>query len=157
MIVSALNKTSVVLNSLLVVLCLVTGVLLTSYNQTPQTGLSPTIPLRVGDAKFNLEIADTPDERERGLSGRKSLAQDMGMLFVFDQPGPHCFWMKDTLIPLDIIWLNKQKQIVQVKYSAQPGSYPESYCPNQSVSSVVELNAGAVPRQLIIVGKSLDY
>lgn len=133
-------------------LLLVTAWLLTVYDTMP-----PNPVLRIARHAINLEVADTPTEREIGLSGRKFIADNQGMLFTFEQPGTYCFWMKDTLVPLDIIWLDVSRRVTDVKYNAQPGSYPESYCPDEPASSVIELSAGMVERHLIAPGQVLDY
>ena len=62
-----------------------------------------------------VEIADTPAEQEYGLMGRTALAADAGMLFVFDQDQPLSFWMKDTLIPLSIAFINSEGTIVDMQ------------------------------------------
>ena len=69
---------------------------------------------------FNIELAQTPKERSRGLSGREKLCPQCGMLFVFENDDYHSFWMKETLIPLDIIWLDKNWQVVDFVGFAQP-------------------------------------
>src|SRR5262245_11301789 len=67
-----------------------------------------------------VEVADNDASRIRGLQGRLGLAADNGMLFVFPQEDTYNFWMKDTLIPLDMIWLNQNKQIVDIKSNVPP-------------------------------------
>jgi uncharacterized protein len=69
---------------------------------------------------FAVDIADTPQDRERGLMGVESLGEDEGMLFVFEGDGVYQFWMKDTLIPLDMIWIDKGGRVVYVQKDAQP-------------------------------------
>ncbi|MDD5481966.1 MAG: DUF192 domain-containing protein, partial [Candidatus Shapirobacteria bacterium] len=61
---------------------------------------------------FDIELAITAQERAQGLSGRKGLCDQCGMLFIFDKPNYHSFWMRDTLIPLDIIWLDQNWRVV---------------------------------------------
>jgi uncharacterized membrane protein (UPF0127 family) len=72
------------------------------------------------DMCFSVDIVDTPQERERGLMGVESLGDDEGMLFVFEGEGSYSFWMKDTLIPLDMIWIGKDGRIVYIQKDAQP-------------------------------------
>ena len=98
------------------------------------------------DKCFKVEIADTPQERRQGLMYRKELAVDRGMLFIFDKEDHHGFWMKNTLIPLDIIWLDKNKQVIHIEenvQSCQEDTCPAVY-PKQKALSVLELNAGEV-------------
>ncbi len=67
-----------------------------------------------------VEVADTPAVRQRGLMFRQSLAQDEGMVFVFDQPGSYPFWMQNCLIALDIIWLDADARVVSIGHSLPP-------------------------------------
>jgi hypothetical protein len=69
---------------------------------------------------FKVEIADTPEKRRAGLMHRVSLPENQGMLFVFEKPGIYGFWMKNTLIPLDIIWLDENFKVVYIKENVQP-------------------------------------
>ena len=77
--------------------------------------------IRSGSAthQFKVEIAATPEQQERGLMFRKSLAGDRGMIFPYDPPQDVSFWMKNTLIPLDIIYIRRDGTIVRI-VNAQP-------------------------------------
>ncbi len=74
-----------------------------------------------GSARFSIEIADSNAERERGLMFRDSIGAAQGMLFVYDTPGSPSYWMKNTLIPLDMLFITPEGQVQYVKDSAQPG------------------------------------
>lgn len=65
----------------------------------------PIRDVRIGDKVLKVELADSPEKRERGLMWRENLPIDAGMLFVFDKPGEVIFWNQNTLIPLDVIWI----------------------------------------------------
>jgi hypothetical protein len=68
----------------------------------------------IGTATFTLEVADTPEKRETGLMFRDSLPADRGVLFVFPDEGPRAFWMKDTRIPLDLVYVSADHHIVSI-------------------------------------------
>src|SRR3989344_8920777 len=92
---------------------------------------------------FNVEIADSDLERENGLMNRNSLERDKGMLFVFEKEEIYPFWIKDTLIPLDILWINENKEVVYIKENA--GICVEKceiLTPDQKASYVLEINSG---------------
>ena len=98
-------------------------------------------------ACFDLEIANTVDERATGLMNREELAVDSGMLFVFENLGIHEFWMKNTLIPLDIIWMDEKWVVLYVKEYAPPCTKDpcQKFGPEKWVQSkyVLELNANS--------------
>ena len=73
-----------------------------------------------GTAEVGLEVAATPEARNRGLMYRESLADGRGMLFVFEDDADHDFWMKNTLIPLDMIFIDAERQVVGVHANATP-------------------------------------
>lgn len=73
-----------------------------------------------GRARFQVEIAATHAEQQRGLMFRKSLAPDRGMLFTYAKPQPAAFWMKNTLIPLDIIYIAASGRVLSIVRNAQP-------------------------------------
>lgn len=93
---------------------------------------------------FDVEIAKTPAQREKGLMNRTELARDKGMLFVFDREGMYPFWMKNTLIPLDIIWINQNNKIVFISKNTQPceSFICPSVAPTGKAKYVLEVNAG---------------
>lgn len=132
-------------------------------NVTPSTqtqGSAKTV--KVGDKVIQVEIADTPEKREKGLSGKTGLPEDSGMLFVFDptnkMPG---FWMKDMVISLDIIWI-KSDVIVKIDKNVPPpkAGTPDSelpvYSPGQPVDSVLEVIGGYCDTNGISVGSKVD-
>jgi len=96
----------------------------------------------IKDKCFSVELAKTSAEQAKGLSNRSFLDQNAGMLFIFNKIGIYSFWMKDTLIPLDMIWINNN-QIVYIERSAQPCL--ENSCPifnkNIAANYVLEINA----------------
>jgi len=98
-----------------------------------------------GDNCFEVEIANDSSERSRGLMFRENLDSDKGMLFIFEKEGEYPFWMKNTLIPLDMIWINEAKEVVFISQNSQPCK-EEASCPliNPGVNAkyVLEINAG---------------
>lgn len=93
---------------------------------------------------FQVEIAKSPIELARGLMFRKSLNENKGMLFVFEKEGNYPFWMKNTSISLDIIWINADNKIVFISENNLPcgNNSCSSINPNQNAKYVLEINAG---------------
>ncbi len=81
-------------------------------------------------------------EREKGLGSRVELASGRGMLFIFDDRGEHCFWMKDMKFPIDIVWLDETKTIIAKEVNVSPETYPRSFCPGQPSKYVIEVKSG---------------
>ncbi len=108
------------------------------------------------NVSITAEVADNPFSREKGLMFRQSLPQDSGMAFVFEQPQKLRFWMKNTLIPLDIIFVSENFTVVNVAENAQPCS---GYCPLYYSAApakyVVEANAGFAEKNGIKAGDSV--
>ncbi len=99
------------------------------------------------------EVADTPSERMTGLMGRQSMDEDAGMLFVFDPSGFPTMWMKNTFIPLDMLWLDDDFKVVHIEYAVPCVQMPcMSYGSPSPAKYVLELNAGYVQRHNIKVG-----
>jgi uncharacterized membrane protein (UPF0127 family) len=104
-----------------------------------------------------LEKAVTPSSQVRGLSGRDSMSWDRGMLFDFKEAGEHCMWMKDMHFPLDIVWLNEQREIVGIRENVSPDTYPTSFCGPQNARYVIEVNAHGVESGNLRMGQRLNF
>lgn len=113
--------------------------------------------VEINNQKIDVIVADTSSEREKGLSGRDRLSDREGMLFVFSNEDEYCFWMKDMKIPIDIIWLNANKQVVDIKSNATPDSYPNSFCPDKPATYVLEVNSGKTDEWQITNGDSAEF
>jgi uncharacterized protein len=94
-----------------------------------------------GPVTLTLEVADTEATRERGLMNRKSMPADSGMVFVFSSPGLHTFWMKNTYIPLDMLFIDSDHKVTGIVPSAEPLTLSGRGVPGLS-KLVVELNGG---------------
>ena len=104
-----------------------------------------TGPLKIisGDVEhsFTVELANDPDEISTGLMNREQMADDAGMIFDFGQPRQANMWMKNTLIPLDMLFLDPEGTVLAVAHDAVPGS-ERRITPGVPVKGVLELNAG---------------
>lgn len=105
---------------------------------------------------YTIEIADSAEERQRGLMWREQMDVQAGMLFIFPTSAPwRTFWMKNTYIPLDIIWLDSAYTVVYQEEHVPPCTTPScpSYGPQEEISQyVLELNAGQISRLASEVG-----
>jgi uncharacterized protein len=110
-----------------------------------------TIHAKIHGQSYFLEIADTPQKRMQGLMFRTSLDDRGGLLFVFDTEQKYRFWMKNTPISLDIIWLSTEKRVVHIEQNTKPYSEAILY-PKEKAKYVVELKAGQVQERNLKVG-----
>jgi len=94
-----------------------------------------------GEHRITVEIADTPEARSRGLMFRETLADDRGMLFLYPAPREVSMWMKNTLIPLDMLFVSKDGRIVRVARNAQPHSLT-TIPSGEPVIAVLEIGGG---------------
>jgi uncharacterized membrane protein (UPF0127 family) len=115
-----------------------------------------TIVSAAGPHKFGVEIATTPAQMEQGLMFRRSLAPDAGMLFDFGRPTMAMMWMKNTLIPLDMLFVDEHGRIVNIHQRAVPGSL-ETIGAAAPVRAVIELNGGTAARLAIKPGDRVIY
>ncbi|EEX10710.1 conserved hypothetical protein [Ruegeria lacuscaerulensis ITI-1157] len=106
--------------------------------------------------RFAVELAITPQERSQGLMFRETLPLRSGMLFVFDPPQPVAFWMKNTLIPLDMIFVDRTGLVTRVHHGAIPGDLTPIEG-GDSVFAVLEINAGLAARYSIGPGTQLRH
>lgn len=121
--------------------------------------LHRTITLPTG-TEIRAEIADTPESRKKGLMFRDRLPENEGMLFVFEQAMPHHFWMKNCRFPIDIIWMNEQKEIVYIAESVPPCEADP--CPNYGPTDipsryVLEVVAGGARREKLAIKQQLKF
>jgi len=106
-------------------------------------------------ARFFVDIASNHLEQQKGLMFVESLPKDKGMLFVFDEAMPRTFWMKNTLIPLDMVFIDENGVVLEVKENVLPcesdpcPTYPSEF----SSKFVLELNAGVANQSNIVVGR----
>jgi uncharacterized protein len=100
----------------------------------------PAITLNAGMHLIKAELAQTPDERSIGLMFRKTMGTNEGMLFAFEQPATQCFWMKNTLLPLDIAFVAADGTVINID-TMKPQTL-ESHCSTKPVPYVLEMNVG---------------
>jgi len=120
------------------------------------------IPVQLpGGVVIQVEIANTMKKRAEGLMYREHLAKDRGMLFTFDQAQPWVFWMKNTKIPLDIIWMNEKKQIIHIARNVPICTRTDDGCPqyqpNDPAMYVLELGGGEAERLKLEKGSKLQF
>lgn len=96
--------------------------------------------IHIGNKEYNVKEVTTPEDKAKGLQGVESLPEDEGMLFIFDPPEDVKFWMKDTLIPLDIIFINEDQEVVKV-HQGIPNDETLIEVPN--IAYVLEVNANS--------------
>lgn len=98
---------------------------------------SNLVKITIGDKTYKVEIADTPEKQRKGLMGRESLPSDQGMLFIYDEPQDVSYWMKNTSVSLDIIFIDDDMEVISVK-QGQPMS--EEPITEKDVQYVLEVN-----------------
>ncbi len=118
----------------------------------------PDVPLVcIDDDCFRVEIADTEAEQSKGLMWRTSLAGDEGMLFVFESRKRHAFWMRNTVLPLDIIWIDNST-VVDIVVNAQPCDRNcDVYVPDDKADHVLEINGMESLKREIRVGSNVTF
>ena len=113
-----------------------------------------TVAMRIGSREFQLEVAATDKAREYGLMNRKSLAADHGMIFVFDIDAPREFYMKNTLIPLDIVYVNSGGSVVSIKHG-KPLEESPTIPSDGPMKYAIELSGGTAADVGLRVGDKL--
>ena len=109
--------------------------------------------------RVQAELADTPQKRSKGLMFREQLAPDAGMLFVFEDAGEWSFWMKNTRLALDILWIGPDRKIVYIEENVpvcRQDPCPE-YKPGKDAIYALELPAGSVKREKLAKGMKLAF
>lgn len=121
--------------------------------QEPQMDL-PRVTLMAGMHKIDAQVASTPAQRMTGLMHRRQMPQHEGMLFVFEQPSQQCFWMKNTLLPLAIAFVEDDGTIVNIDEMA-PQTL-DSHCSVRPVRYVLEMNQGWFDKKRVRPGMKLS-
>lgn len=107
---------------------------------------------------LNAEVADTREKRSQGLMFRKRLAPDEGMLFIFEEEEKHSFWMKNMNFSLDIIWIGRDKRIVDIKTGLEPcRRHCQGYASVRKAVYVLEVNSGFVDRHQVKIGQQVIF
>jgi uncharacterized membrane protein (UPF0127 family) len=130
---------------------------------TPTTTTSSYrhVNVTVNGIELIADIAETNEQRTKGLSVKDSLAENEAMLFVFDTAQEHSFWMKNMKFPIDIIWLDSDKTVVHIEHNLQPCSF-DAFCPtykpnNNSALYVLETAAGFAEKHGIVEGARVEF
>lgn len=100
-----------------------------------------TVSISIRDIPVTVSIADTDEERSKGLSGVDALEVNEGKLFIFDEEARYGFWMKDMLIAIDIVWIDNSGEVVHIEENVLPESYPTIYSSPLPARFVLEVNA----------------
>ena len=105
-------------------------------------------------ARYALELALTPEDQAQGLMYRENLPERTGMLFVFPEDAPHHFWMKNTMIPLDMIWMDASGRVVYVSANTPPcrADPCPTYGPDGNVRMVLEIAGGMAAKEGVTAG-----
>lgn len=112
-------------------------------------------------SKIRAEVVNTPAAMARGLMFREKLAPNHGMLFIHAQPGRYPYWMYHTLIPLDMIWMDQNRRIVEIAADVPPCKTEKEECPsyggNENALYVLELGGGIAAKHGLKVGDTLRF
>lgn len=120
----------------------------------------PQTTVTINDYQLVVDEAITDEQQTRGLAVKKQLAEDQGMLFMYDHEQPLAFWMKDMRFPIDIIWLDGQKRVVHIEQNLAP-CLPNrdcpSYLPTENAQYVLETVAGFTQKHHVVIGQTVVW
>ncbi len=121
------------------------------------TGCSSGSIVTIDGIEINVEVADTNEEMIKGLMFREELCENCGMLFIFDDSNYRSFWMKNTLIPLDIIFIDENFEIMDIKYAVPCYEDPcRTYDSKEKSKYVLEVNEGFTANNSINIGDKVE-
>ena len=121
---------------------------------------SPNPRVKIGEKTFVVDLAISPAERTRGLMGRSELHVDEGMLFIYSEDVTPAFWMKGMLIPLDIVWIDVKRKVVNISENVPTvttGVTPPSYYPERPIRYVLEIKSGSASENGIRPGSRVEF
>lgn len=118
--------------------------------------------VKIAGQTIKVDLALTKEEQAQGLSGRthfggKNGGGNVGMLFVFEQPGLYPFWMKDMWFPIDIIWIEEGLKVVYIEKNASPSSYPKTFVSEENSKYVLEVPSGFSEENNLKVGDKVEF
>lgn len=123
---------------------------------SPNT-LKPATNLRLGDGVFHTALALNDGERTKGLSSVGKLDPDQALLMAFPSEDKWGIWMKDMNFPIDIVWLNSEKKIINIVKNASTNDYPMTYTPKTLAKYVIELPAGTIDSKSIAMNNTAIF
>jgi hypothetical protein len=135
------------------------GAATSSPSPTPTAAITgPRVVLPSG-AVYRVELARTPEEQAQGLMFRENLPDRTGMLFLFTDAAPHRFWMKNTMIPLDMIWMDGDGRVLFVSPNTPPCKADPcpNYGPDAPAASVLEIAGGLAAKEKVTVGSRITF
>lgn len=121
-------------------------------DQKMPTSQAKTYPLTINTTPIEAELAETKEQQERGLGGRKDMPDDYGLLYILPKPYFYDFWMKDMKFPIDIIWVDRNQNVVDITRNLSPDSYPRIFQPVRPAQFVIEVVAGFADKHGIKIG-----
>ncbi|MCP1576745.1 signal peptide protein [Herbaspirillum rubrisubalbicans] len=133
---------------------LAAGCLSSASAQTPQVRKFPTTQLNIGIHLIKAEVAQTEAEREQGLMFREKMGDNEGMLFLFGQPAGVCMWMKNTLIPLSVAFMDEKGFIINIEEMKEQTL--DSHCAKRAAVYALEMNKGWFKQKNIKPGSKVE-
>ncbi len=116
--------------------------------------------VKIKDLIISVDLAKTPEQQAKGLSVKNTLNENEGMLFIFDTPKEHSFWMKDMKFPIDIMWIGSDHKIVHIEKNLQPCAFfllCTSYSPHANSKYVLEVPSNYTAKNTIVIGDRVDF
>lgn len=140
----------------LIIILIVGVVVFLQFGNSEETSQNQENSVKLESILTEIEIADSNKERQQGLQNRESLCETCGMLFIFDREEPVSFWMKNTSISLDMIFINNDGEIKKIHKNTTPFRLSPTYMSESKVRYVVEVNAGFTDTYSIKEGDLVD-
>ena len=163
-----LNIKGQILNTIIIFAIIIISIILiclcsprNSSNQTQNSAQTSkpylTQIVTIKNKDFSVQIADTNVKKTLGLSNKNKLKNNKGMLFTYDQPGLYSFWMKDMNFSIDIIWISKDKKIINISKDISPATYPKTFKPPRPAQYILEINAGLSDKYGFKIGNKVNF
>jgi len=129
-----------------------------SASNDPQEKINfETADIKIASHKLKVELATSAKQHDRGLSYREKIDPETGMLFIFNRAEKPGFWMKEMNFPLDIIWLDTNRNVVYLHKNLSPDTYPQIFQSPLPIKYVLEIKAGEADKLNIKIGSHLGF